>query len=141
MADRDIYRAYNFILDLGAGPVGYFTEVTGLAVDIEAIDYREGGAAPAVRKLAGRVRYGDVTMRWGLTESRDLWAWLMTAAAGQVERRHLSVILVSPGGAELTRWNLTDAWPRSWRGAELNAMGNDVAIETLVFACEGIDRA
>jgi phage tail-like protein len=141
MANADIYRAYNFILDLGEGPVGYFSEVSGLNVEVESIEYREGGGAPGVRKLAGRVRYGDVTAKWGLTSSRDLWNWLMTAASGQVERRHLSVILVTPGGAELTRWNLTDAWPRAWRGAELDAMGNDVAIETIMFACEGIERA
>lgn len=141
MAQNDIYRAYNFILDLGEGPVGYFTEVSGLSIDVEAIDYREGGGAPAVRKLAGRVIYGDVTLKWGLTDSRELWDWLMTAVNGDVSRRHLSIILVEPGGRELTRWNLTDAWPTSWRGAHLDAMKTEAAIETIKFACEGIERA
>jgi phage tail-like protein len=141
MADRDIYRNYNFILDIGEGPVGYFTEVTGLSVDIEAIDYREGGAGPAVRKLAGRAKYGDITLKWGMSNSRDLWDWMMTAASGSVERRHISIILTSPGGAEQTRWNLTNAWPSGWRGAELDAMGNDAALESLTLVCEGMERA
>lgn len=141
MADTDIYRNYNFILDIGEGPVGYFTEVSGLGVEVEAIDYREGGAGPAVRKLAGRVKYGDITLKWGLSRSRDLWDWLMTAAAGNVERRHISIILTTPGGAEQTRWNLTNAWPSGWRGAELDAMGNDAAVETLTLVCEGLERA
>ncbi|CRI67464.1 conserved hypothetical protein [Thiocapsa sp. KS1] len=141
MAQNDIYRAYNFIVDLGAGPVGYFTEISGMSIDVESIDYREGGGAPAVRKLAGRVSYGDVTLRWGLTDSRELWDWLMTAVNGTVVRRHLSVILVQPNGQEVTRWNLTDAWPKQWRGAHLDAMKNEAAIESLSLACEGVERA
>lgn len=141
MADADIYRNYNFILDIGEGPVGYFTEVSGLSVDIEAIDYREGGAGPAVRKLAGRASYGDITLKWGLSASRELWDWMMTAAAGTVERRHISIILTSPGGAEQTRWNLTNAWPRGWRGADLDALGNEAAVESLTLVCEGLERA
>jgi phage tail-like protein len=141
MSDREIYRAYNFVLDLGEGPAGYFTEVTGLNIDVEAIDYREGGAGPAVRKLSGRVSYGDVTLKWGMTEDRSLWDWLMLSASGKVERRHLSIILVDSGGTEQSRWNLTNAWPKSWRGAELGALKNETAIETLSFAIEGLERA
>ena len=139
--EKDIYRAYNFIVDLGEGPAGYFTAVDGMGVEIETIDYREGGGAPAVRKLAGRVSYPDVTLKWGLSENRDLWDWLMTAVNGEVVRRNVSVILVTAGGRETTRWNLASAWPRSWRGAPLDAMENEVAIETLTLACEGIERA
>ncbi|SPH24302.1 hypothetical protein DEA8626_03352 [Defluviimonas aquaemixtae] len=141
MPDREIYRAYNFILDLGEGPVGYFTEVTGLSVEVEAIDYREGGGGPAVRKLAGRAKYGNITLKWGLSESRDLWDWMQTAASGSVERRHISIILTRPGGQEQARWNLTDAWPTAWRGAEFDALSNASAIETLTLVCEGIERA
>jgi phage tail-like protein len=141
MADNDIYRGYNFILDLGEGPAGYFTEVSGLNIEVEAIDYREGGSGPAVRKLAGRVRYGDVTLKWGMTRDRALWDWLMQSVSGNVERRHISIILVDPNGGEQTRWNLTNAWPTSWRGAELDALSNDAALETLSFAIEGVERA
>jgi len=142
MVQKEIYRNYNFILDLGAGPAGYFTSVGGLSVDIETIDFREGGGAPAVRKLAGRVSYGDVILKWGLTDSRELWEWLTTAMAGNVSRRHLSIILVEPNGkTEQTRWNLSDAWPCKWNGAELNALSNEAAIETLTLAHEGIERA
>jgi len=141
MADQDIFRNYNFILDVGAGPVGYFTQVDGLSIDIETIDYREGGAGPAVRKLAGRPKYGDVTLKWGMTEDRMLWDWLMSAASGIVERRHVSIILVSSSGTEKSRWNLFDTWPTTWRGAALDAMANEAAIETITLACEGIERA
>jgi phage tail-like protein len=141
-ASNDIYRAYNFVLKIQDQDAGYFTEVSGLNVDIETIEYREGGAGPAVRKLPGRVSYGDVTLKWGLTDNKDLTDWLKKIAQGEIERRDISVILRKPNGVdEATRWNLTGAWPCSWRGAGLDASDNEVAIETMVITHEGLERA
>lgn len=144
MADaaKDIYRAYNFVLKIQGQDAGYFTEVSGLNVDIETIEYREGGAGPAVRKLPGRVKYGDVTLKWGLTGSTELTDWLQKIAQGDVERRDISVVLRKPNGIdEATRWNLRNAWPCGWRGAALDASSNEVAIETMVITHEGLERA
>lgn len=142
MPDVEIYRAYNFVLDLQGNQLGCFAEVSGLGVSVETIEYREGGGAPAVRKLPGRVSYGDVTLKWGLTESRELWDWLMATTAGNFERRDVSVILLKPDGQqEATRWNLFNTYPCDWRGAPLDALGNQVAIETLTLAVERLERA
>jgi phage tail-like protein len=142
MAEQNIYRAYNFILDLGGGTVGYFTKINGLGVNIQTIDYREGGAGPAVRKLAGRVSYTDIQLKWGLTDSKELWDWLLTAVNGQVVRKNISIILRdNDGKREVTRWNLDNAWPCNWSGAQLEALSNEVAIETLSLAHEGLTRA
>jgi phage tail-like protein len=142
MAEQNIYRAYNFVLDLGGGKVCYFTKINGLSVDIETIDFREGGAGPAVRKLAGRVAYNNIELKWGLTESTEMWDWLMTAVKGEVSRRNISIILRDTDGKkEVTRWNLDNAWPCKWRGAPLDALSNEIAIETLHLAHEGLTRA
>jgi len=147
MADTEIFRNYNFIAELGQGQTAYFTEVEGLSVTVRAIDYREGGSAGGgaapVRKLHGRVEYGDVTLRWGLTADMHIWEWLMKAVSGDIERRQVSIILLPPNGGspEQTRWNLNNAWPTSWRGAKLDALAQGAAIETLVLAHEGLTRA
>lgn len=143
MAETEIFRSYNFTLELGQGVVGgYFTEVSGLGIKVEAIDYREGGAAPAVRKLAGRVSYGDITLKWGMTQSSEMWEWLMTAVNGTVQRREVSIILLSPDGqGEQTRWNLHNAWATEWRGAKLDASAQGAAIESLILTHEGLARA
>ena len=143
MAETEIFRNYNFSLDLGQGVVGgYFTEVSGMGIRVEAIDYREGGAAPAVRKLPGRVSYGDITLRWGMSQSPEMWEWLMTAVNGTVERREVSIILLRPDGQlpEQVRWNLHGAWVTEWRGAELDASAQGVAIESMVLTHEGLTR-
>ncbi len=142
MPDTDIYRSYNFVVDIQGVTSGYFSEISGLSISVESISYREGGGAPAVRKLPGRVDYGDITFKWGLSESTELWEWLMTTVQGNVERKEMSIVLLAPDGQqENTRWNLHSAWPTAWRGAQLRGEAQGVAIETLIIAHEGIERA
>jgi phage tail-like protein len=139
--DNDIYRNYNFYLMMGGEKCAYFTEVSGLSADVETITYREGGGAPAVRKLPGRVSYGDVTLKWGLTRNRELTDWLKKVAEGIVEPREIQIVLSKPDGVkEATRWILLQAWPCSWGGAQLSSQDNSVAIETMVLTHEGLER-
>lgn len=142
MTEHNIYRAYNFILDLGGGTVGYFTEVNFMGIKVPYFEYREGGAGPAVRKLPGRVSYSDIELKWGLTESTEMWDWLMSAIKGEVVRKNISIILRDTDGQkEVTRWDLENAWPCCWTGTQLNALSNEAAIETLCITHEGLTRA
>lgn len=142
MSDIDIYRAYNFKLEIQGITAGHFTEVSGLGVKVQAIEFREGGAGPAVRKLAGRVEYGDVTLCYGLTESVALWEWLMAVVSGRVEPKNATIHVMAPDGMETKMsWNLSNAWPSEWRGARFDAMGNEAAIECVRLSHEGIQRA
>jgi phage tail-like protein len=137
----DPYRAYNFKLLINNVTEGHFTEVTGLGLQVERIAYREAGNGSVIRAIPGRVTYPPVTLRYGLTSSTDLWDWLMTAVAGRVDRRNVSVVMLDSGGtSEVLRWNLLNAWPQEWYGSPLDAMSHALAIETLVLAHEGMQR-
>src|SRR5215217_5242750 len=70
---KDPYGAYNFKLVIQGVTEGHFTQCTGLGVRVEAIKYREGGTSQVVHRLPGRVEYADVTLRYGLTASKELW--------------------------------------------------------------------
>jgi phage tail-like protein len=141
MPDNDPYRAYNFKLDISGVADGHFTEVTGLGVKVEPIRYREAGDNHVVRHVPGQVDYQAVTLRYGMTASRDLWNWLMTAVQGQVERKNASIIMVdSDGVTEVMRWNLVDAWPSEWQGAPLDALNNEIAIESLTLVYDALER-
>jgi len=137
----DPYRAYNFKLLINNVTEGHFTEVGGLGVKVERISYREAGNSSIVRAIPGRVTYSEVTLRFGLTSSVDLWEWLTSAVEGRVSRRNVSVVMLdSSGVTEVMRWNLINAWPQEWYGAPLDAMSRELAIETLVLAHEGLQR-
>jgi phage tail-like protein len=137
----DPFRAYNFKLLVDGVTEGHFTQVAGLGIKVSAIAYREGGAGPVVHRLPGPVEYGDVTLRYGLTASKGLWTWFMTAVSGKVQRKNVSILMLGHDGVtEVTRWNLVGAWPAEWRGTPLDALGNEVAIESLTLVFESLGR-
>lgn len=138
----DPYRNYNFLLQIQDASEARFTECVGLGIRIKPIRYRESGSAQVVRALPGPVEYSDVTLRYGLTDSMDLWNWMLTAAQGKVKRRHVSIIMLDADGArEAMRWNLINAWPCEWRGAPLDTLGQEAAIEEMKLAFDTLDRS
>lgn len=137
----DPYRSYNFKLYVGSAEAR-FTECSNMAIRVQALQYREGGQQQVVHQLPGRVDYASITLRYGLTDSTDMWNWFMTAVNGTVQRQNVSVALLGPDGVtEAMRWNLENAWPCEWNGAALDALGGAIAIETLKLVCETIKRA
>jgi len=141
MAQQDPLGNYNFRIQMGGVEAGHFTECSGLHIDVEAIPYREGGLNQIVHRLPGRVEYGDVELRYGLTSSTELWAWMQTVVAGKTERKDVSIIMLeTDGSTETLRWNLSGAWPSRWRGAPMDAMGREVAIESLTLVFDTVNR-
>lgn len=143
MADfTDPYRAYNFKLVIQGVGEGHFTECSGLGVRVNVIRYREGGNNQVIHCIPGQVQYADVTLRYGLTASRELWDWMLTGVNGNVERRNVSILMLDSAGAlEVMRWDLIDAWPSEWRGTVLDALTHEVAIESLTLVFEQLQRA
>ncbi|HET8542673.1 MAG TPA: phage tail protein [Anaeromyxobacter sp.] len=138
----DPLRAYNFTLEIDNNAQGYFIQCSGLGAKVTPIRYREGGGGRTVRMLAGPVEYGEITLRYGLTESPVLWEWFKSAIEGKPQRKNVSLIMQGPEGTgERMRWNLLEAWPCAFRGAELDALGREIAIESLTLCCETIERA
>jgi phage tail-like protein len=141
MPRTDPYSNSRFLVEIDGIVQAGFTEASGFGSTVEVVEYREGGDAATVRKLPGRVTYPDITLRWGLTDSRELYEWHVAAINGRIERKNGSIILLDSTGQEKVRWNFFGAWPSRWDGADFNARSNDVAIETLTVTCERLERA
>jgi len=136
------FRDYNFkLLFVPEITAAYFTQCSGIGVKIDPILFREGGQAEVVHYLPGRVEYAPVTLRYGLTHSKELYEWMMTAVKGNIQRRTVHVLMLGPEGVEeKLRWTLHDAWPRLWHAAPLDAMSSLVAIESLELVYETLER-
>jgi len=133
----DPFENFRFRVEIEGIQQAGFTECTGLGSHIEVVEYREGGEAPsAVRKIPGRVTYPDIVLKWGVTASRELYDWHLGVINGQLQRKNGSVVLLDSERQEVLRWNFFSAWPSKWDGPTLNAMSNDVAIESLTITCE-----
>ena len=137
----DPFRAFNFKIEIGGITEGHFTEVIGLGARVTPISYREAGNSQVVHYVPGRVEYSEVTLRYGVTRSRQLFDWFKTGVTGHVQRKNLSIVLFDADGTtEVMRWNLVNAWATEWRGSLLDAHNQEVAIETLTLVCESLDR-
>lgn len=120
-----------------------FSEVSGLTVEAEAVEYR-GGADPAlhVGKQPGLRKAGNVTLKRGVMPTaagNGLYAWYDSIKANVVDRRSVTVTLLNEERAPAMTWKLRQAWPVKLEGPGLNATGNEIAIESVELACERIE--
>jgi phage tail-like protein len=135
------YKNFRFLLEIDGILQGGFSECSGFGSNIEVIEYREGGDRSTVRKLPGKVSYPDIMLKWGVTDSRELYDWHRAAVNGEIQRKNGSIILKNDLQQEKVRWNFTEAWPSKYDAPDFNAKGNDIAIDALTISCEGLVRA
>jgi phage tail-like protein len=135
----DPYAAFAFHVEIDGLVRGHFTDVGGMDTTIEVTEYAEGGDRTS-KKLPGKVKYSNITLKYGLTDDLFLYNWVHDAANGVITRRSGSIVIFDLQGNEKVRWNFKQAWPASWKGAALAAKGNEYAIEEIDLAHEGIER-
>jgi phage tail-like protein len=138
-APHDPYRGYNFWVEWNGIVHAGFRECTGLNATRNAGEYREGtDKALTKRRMPGLNSYGNITLKRGITDNKELWDWHSKLQSGETDRRNVSIILSDDKGEEKMRWNLVDCWPTTWNASDLNATSDEVAIETLELIHEGI---
>ena len=137
----DPYRNFSFLVEIDGITQAGFSDCSGFGASTDPIEYREGGETKTVRKLPGLTKYTNITLKWGLTDSKELYNWYRDVVNGKIERKSGSIILLDLEGNEKVRWNFFEAWPTKWDGPDFTAKGNDVAIETLELVHERVERA
>jgi phage tail-like protein len=144
MATRiDPLRNFRFKLDIDGVTQAGFSEVAIGESTTDAVDYREGAdLAPNVRKLSGLTKYGSITLKWGVTESVELYNWHKAIVAGQIanNRKKVTINVLDETGTAKARFVVSEAWPLKYDPSDLNGKGNEVFIELLELANEGIER-
>jgi len=138
----DPFLACNFRVEIDGIQTASFSEVSGLEVEIDVVEYRNGNDTQnSVRKLPGLNKVTDITLKRGITLDSSLWDWINGFIQGNVSRRTVSIVLQDELHNDVIRWNLSNAWPRKWGGPVFDAKSNEVAIETLVISYERLERA
>jgi phage tail-like protein len=135
----DPFTNFNFLVEIDGVIAAGFSEVSGLAAEVNVIEYREGNdPVLAVRKLPGLRHFSNITLKRGFTKDLSLWNWFNTVLKGAVQRANGSIILRDDTGTPVLRWNFVNGWPCKWEGPHLDGRTSEVAIEELVIAHEGI---
>ncbi|MBD2563970.1 MULTISPECIES: phage tail protein [Nostoc] len=146
--DQKIYPipVFHFSVDWGGDARGEysagFSEVTGLTREIQVIEYRDG-IIPEYSpiKVVGLHKYTNVMMKRGIVLSdNDFYKWVETTLLlNKVERRDLTIKLLDETHSPVMWWNVLRAFPVKLEGPQLKASGNEVAIESIEIAHEGIE--
>jgi phage tail-like protein len=137
----DPFASFNFKLEIEGITVAGFSEVTGLNQESNVIDYREGQEPITPRKLPGLNKWGNITLKRGISPDLSVYNWRKTVTDGDIERRNASIVLHNEKHEEVVRWNLVNAWPSKYVGPDLKANANEVAIESIELTHEGVERA
>ena len=137
---EDPLRSYHFRVEVRDLAVAHFSSCSGIEARVHRTTYRAGGEGMVVHQLPTMVEFSPCVLRWGVTDSNELWDWMQLSLGGKPDRREISVIMLDPDGAERRRYNLMEAWPCEWRAAPLDAQSHQVAIETMVVAYESLGQ-
>jgi phage tail-like protein len=143
MASVDPLQGFTFIVQAN-DLVGYFTSIDGLGSEHEVVTGKyvtpEGKEVQA--KGAGRLTWGDVTLKRGITADMGFWAWRDQVVYGKLDdaRKSVSITLLDRTYAPVVIWNLTRAWPSKISATSLSSDSNDFILEELTLVHEGITR-
>ena len=130
---------YHFQVEWGGTKLG-FSEVSGLNIELQVIEYRDG-ASPnySTIKMPGLFKYDNIILKRGIIpKDNEFYEWLNTAKLNQVDRRNITISLLNENHEPVMSWKVKNAFPVKIEGPVLKATGNEVAIETLEVAHEGI---
>ena len=120
------YGAFNFLVDLGNGSSGGFSDVSGLTTETKIAEYRTGNEKTNyVHKVAGMFTTGDVTFKRGITDQDALQQWFWDSQT-KAQLRDVTIKLVDPSGEVARTWAFAQAFPIKWVGPKLSA-GSDSA--------------
>ncbi|MFQ5380400.1 MAG: phage tail protein [Dehalococcoidia bacterium] len=137
----DPLLAFRFAVEIDGIEAAQFLECSGLRAETEVFEYKEGGLNSRSHKLPVRTKFSNLTLKQGLSESRELVDWfqqLVDRGWSAEDRRDLSIVVHDPEGKEVLRWNLTRAIPVKWDGPSFKPDSNAVGIETLELAFDEI---
>lgn len=135
---EDVVGNYRFNIEIDDLIVASFSEVSGLTVETEFEEYREGGVNDYVHKLVKGIKHVPIVLKRGIISSNELWEWYEEVIAGHIIRRGGSITLLDRNGDDFRRWTFEGAYPIKWVGPELKATSSEIAIEQLEFVHNGI---
>ncbi|TCI93204.1 phage tail protein [Tenacibaculum sp. M341] len=130
---------FYFQVDWGGTRIG-FHEVSGLDTEVEIIEYRQGASPDFSKiKMPGMKKFSNITLKRGsFAGDNEYFNWLSTIQLNSVERRTVTISLLDENGNPAITWTVKEAFPVKLQSTDLKAEGNEVAIETLEIAHEGL---
>jgi phage tail-like protein len=140
----DALAAYTFSIEIDRTEIAQFSEVSGLASEVDVIEIKENNplGQPTLKKVPGWVKPATLTLKRAKNASNDLWKWHEAVLQGKLgdARRNGSVVMKSFDGTEVARYNFNNAWVSKISASTLKAGSNEVLMEEVSIVTESIER-
>ena len=134
------YGKFRYRVEIDGLDAGGFSEVTGFDASIDVMEYREGDMVQTPYKIPGLKKYGNITLKKGLTDSMVMYEWLITGVDGPGDRKTITITSLDESEQPVASWQVINAWPVKYTAPDFNATSSEVAIETVEIAHEGMTR-
>jgi len=130
---------FHFQVEWAGARIG-FTEITGLTLETEVIEYREGSSPEYNKiKMPGLHKFGNITMKRGVfAGDNDYYIWYNTVKLNTIQRRDITISLLNENHEPVVVWKVKSAWPIKIQSPDLKSDANEAAIESLEVAHEGL---
>jgi len=130
---------YSFQVDWGGTQIG-FSEVSGLDVEVEVIEYRHGASPEFSKtKMPGMKKYSNITLKRGTFQGdNEFYDWFNEVKLNSVDRRSLTISLLDEEGAPAVTWKVNKAFVVKMQSTDLKSDASEVAIESIEIAHEGL---
>ena len=109
-----------------------FQTVSGLSVEYDMEEFKEGGENRFTHKLPVRTKYSDMVLKRGMLTDSEVIQWCLKAFRDrEFKPSDVNVILMNEKGEPLRTWKVAHVVPKKWLISDLNAHENALVIETL----------
>jgi phage tail-like protein len=144
MPQQDPLVSAWFSIEFQGQVTGAFRECEGLGSENEVVEYKASGPKGelVIKKVPGRLKWNNITLKRGITDSMDMWQWRKLIEQGNVDsaRKNGTITMYDTTGKAVAKWNFVNAWPSRITGPSVNAGENSVAIEEMEITHEGYER-
>jgi phage tail-like protein len=142
-AQKDPLVSAWFGIEFQGQVAGAFRECTGFGSENEVVEAKGSvGGKLTINKQPGRLKWNNITLKRGVTDSMDMWKWRQMVEQGDMAsaRKNGTITMFNQKGEAVAKWNFVNAWPNKLSGPAANASNNEVAIEEMEITHEGFER-
>ncbi len=142
--DEDPLLGFNFALELEGSIAGYFTECAGIGSEHEIVEHKvvDKSGHEIVRKIPGRMKWQDITLKRGITSDMQIWDWRADLVNGDMTaaRKNISITMLDRTYSPVAVWHFQNAWPSKVTGPSFKSDDNSFGVEEVTLVHEGMYR-
>lgn len=136
---------FNYRLEIEGQLTGYFTECSGIGSEHDTIEHKvvDAGGHEIVQKIPGRLKWQDITLKRGITDTMDIWDWRAKVEAGNMGQARIngSIVMMDRNYVDVARWNFFNGWPKKVSGPSVKSDSNEFGVEEVTIVIERMERA